>query len=91
MEFGKYRRQIFNKYFYDTSKIIEDIDTFNDITSEYWDAQSNNLNLSGDNKPNIRKWNPDKKEYDYYCTNSKHWKLVDPNVNDIKSIQNACN
>jgi hypothetical protein len=87
MEFGKYRRTQFKKYFYNVDKHLEEIDTFNDVSSDYWDLCSGQFKLNHDNKPNIRKWNKDKNAYDFYCLNSKHWTLTDPNVTDNKSIQ----
>ena len=91
MEFGKYRRQFFKKYYFNIDKHLEEIDTFNDVTSDYWDVCSGQFKISADNKPNVRKWNPEKNGYDFYCSNSKHWSLVDPNVTDNKSIQYESN
>ena len=87
MEFGKWRRQVFKKYYNNIDKHLEEIDSFNDVTSDYWDVCSSQFKVNPDNKPNIRKWNAEKNGYDFYCLNSKHWTLVDPNVDDPKSIQ----
>lgn len=87
MEFGKYRRQIFKKHYYDTSKMAEEIDIFNDVTSGYWDACTGQFKINQDNTLNMRKFNNDKNDYDYYSRDSKHWSLVDPSVEDPKSIQ----
>lgn len=87
MEFGKYRRKFFKKYFSNIDKYIEDVDAFNDVNSDYWDVISGQVKINVDNKPNIRKWNSEKNEYDFYSSNSKHWSFVDPHVKDSKSIQ----
>jgi hypothetical protein len=87
MEFSKYRRQVFKKYYYNTDKYLEEIETFNNISSGYWDKCNSLLKMNNDNKPNVRKWNSEKNAYDFYCLNSKHWTFVDPNVKDPKSIQ----
>jgi hypothetical protein len=87
MEFGKYRRHIFRKYYFDTSKYIEEIDKFNDSPSEYWEYISLNLKTNRDNTANLKKWNPEKKDYDLFAYNSKHYLATDPNVKDDKCIQ----
>ena len=87
MDFGSYRRKFFKKYFYNNEKYIEEVDAFNNVTSDYWDVIAGQVKINVDNKPSIRKWNSDKNEYDFYSLNSKHWSLVDPNVTDNKSIQ----
>jgi len=87
MEFGKYRRKIMRKYHLDQTKHIEDLEVLNDVQSPFWDACSGQFKISADNKPNIRKWNTLEKKYDFYCSNSKHFTLTDPNVTDPKSIQ----
>lgn len=70
-------------------KHLEEIDAFNDVSSDYWDVVSGQVKINVDNKPNIRKWNQEKNDYDFYSSNSKHWSLVDPNVKDERSIQYA--
>lgn len=87
MEFGKYRRNTFLKYYNDGRKYSEDLDTFNDVVSNFWDATSNNQKMNSDNKFNMRRWNPTKNEYDFFAKNSKHWTFTDPNMKDDKSIQ----
>jgi hypothetical protein len=89
MEFGKYRRNLFKQYYYNIDKHLEEIDGFNDIMSDYWDACNGQFKINLDNKPNIRKWNQEKNEYEFYCNNSKHWTLCDPTVDNPKSIQYA--
>jgi hypothetical protein len=87
MDFGKYRRKVFKKYYYNIDKHLEELESFNDVQSDYWDICSGQFKINADNKPNIRKWNQEKNSYDFYCLNSKHWSLTDPNVDDVKSIQ----
>jgi hypothetical protein len=89
MEFGKYRRKFFKKYYANSDKYIEEINQFNDTNVEYWEVASGQVKINPDNKPNVRKWNPEKNEYDFYSATSKHWTCVDPDVKDIKSIQYA--
>lgn len=89
MEFGKYRRRMFKKHYFNIDKFLEEIEAFNDVSSEYWDVINSQTRNNNDNKPNIRKWNPEKNTYDLYSSNSKHWSFVDPNVKDLKSIQYA--
>jgi hypothetical protein len=90
MEFGKYRRQVFRKYFFDFDKVYDDLEVMNDLTSSYWDTMTNMFKSNGDNKPKLRKLNTNG-EYELYCPESKHYTLVDPNVKDPKSIQYAPN
>ncbi len=71
----------------DHSKNIEDYEVFNDVQGSFWDACSGQFKISADNKPNIRKWNTLEKKYDFYCLNSKHFTLVDPNITNPRSIQ----
>lgn len=87
MEFGKYRRSIFKKYFNDNSKYVNDLETFNDLTSEYWDVTSGIFRINKDNIPNIRKFDDATNDYKFYSGNSKHFSLVDPECDDNKSIQ----
>ena len=89
MEFGKYRRSVFKKYYNDNSKHINDLETFNDLTSEYWDVSSGNFRINKDNIANIRKLDENTNEYKFYSGNSKHYSLVDPECDDTKSIQYA--
>jgi len=91
MEFGKYRRKIMRKFHIDNSKYIEDLETLNDVPGPFWDACSGQFKISADNKPSIRKWNSLEKKYDFYCSNSKHYTLVDPNVSNPQSIQYESN
>jgi hypothetical protein len=88
MEFGKYRRNTFRKYFMDTDKLYDDIEGMNDVTTSYWDTLSNIFKANGDNKPKLRKLN-ENGEYDFYCPESKHYSLVSPYVDDKRSIQYA--
>lgn len=89
MEFGKYRRKTLKKYVYNIDKHLQEVDSFNDVTSDFWDVCASQFRVNNDNKPNIRKWNPEKNEFDFYASNSKHWTLVDPDIKDNKSIQYA--
>ncbi len=89
MDFGKYRRKFFKKHYFNMEKYLEEIEAFNDVTADYWDVCSSQFKVNTDNKPNIRKWDAEKNAYDFYCSNSKHWSLVDPTINDEKSIQQS--
>jgi len=91
MEFLKYRRKLFKKYYFDYSKYSKDLDTFNDVATEFWDNSNARKNMI-DNQPNIRIPNPENKEndgWDFYSTLSKHHDFVDPTCKDNKSIQYA--
>jgi hypothetical protein len=87
MDFGKYRRNVFMKYYVDTSKYIEELETFNDVQSDYWEQMKQAMKGNRDNIPNLRKWNKEKDEYDLFAYNSKHYLVSDPNVKDDKCIQ----
>ncbi len=89
MEFGKYRRHTLKKYAFNNDQYLQDLENFNDVTSEFWDVLSTQYRMNRDNNPTIRKWNSTKNTHDFYSTNSKHWSLVDPDVKDNKSIQYA--
>jgi hypothetical protein len=87
MEFGKYRRLAFRKYHTNINKYIEDIDQFNDLTSEYWDTCNNLLKINNDNKPTVRRWNKELNKFEFYAEHSKHWSMVDPTRVDERNIQ----
>ena len=87
MEFGKYRRNIMKKYYLDQTKYIEELEQFNDLPGSFWDTCSGQFKISNDNKPNLRRWNTLEKKYDFYCYNSKHFTLTDPDVKNPQSIQ----
>jgi hypothetical protein len=87
MEFLKYRREVFKKYYYNFDKMFDDLEVMNEVTSNFWDIMSNAYKSNGDNKPSLRKYNPITDKYEFYCPNSKHHSLADPNVTDPKSIQ----
>ncbi len=81
---------MFRKYYFDTDKIYDDLEIMNDITTSYWDTLSNTFKSNGDNKPKLRKMNATG-SYEFYCPDSKHFSLVHPNVDDVRSIQYAPN
>jgi hypothetical protein len=87
MEFLKYRRETFKKYFYDYDKIFDDLEVMNEITSSYWDVMVNSFKSNGDNRPSLRKFNNATGKYELYSPNSKHYTLADPNVTNTRSIQ----
>jgi|LauGreDrversion4_2_1035121.scaffolds.fasta_scaffold552160_2 hypothetical protein len=87
MEYGRYRRKFFKKYYYNLDKHLQELEGYNDVNSDYWEVASTPVKVNIDNKPNIRKWNDSKNRYDFYSLNSKHWSQVDPIVDDDKSIQ----
>jgi len=91
MEFLKYRRRLFKKYVFDYAKYGNDLETFNDVATDYWDNCNARKNMI-DNQPNIRRPNPENVEnngWDFYSTISKHPEFVDPRCSDNKSIQYA--
>lgn len=87
MEFGKYRRNAFMKYYLNVNKYNEELENFNEVQSEYWEALKTQFKGNRDNIPNLRKWNKETNEYDVYAHNSKHFLLADPNVQDDQCIQ----
>ena len=92
MEFLKYRRNLFKKYYFDYSKYAKEVETnFSDVQTEFWDNSNARRNMI-DNQPNIRVPNPANVEnngWDFYSTLSKHADFVDPTCNDNTSIQYA--
>jgi len=89
MEFLKYRRSVFKKYQFDYTKYIKDLDSFNDIATEFWDNTNAQKNQP-DNQLNIRRKSEDPtKEWDFYPTNSKHFDMIDARCDNPQSIQYA--